>query len=128
MPQIEVRFYCERDGKAPVLVWLDELAKQDRRAYNKCHAAITRLSEFGHELRRPTADYLEHGIYELRIRAGRVNYRLLYFFASTSVTILTHALTKERAIPSSELKRAKTRKQRFLSDPERHTYSEPIND
>jgi hypothetical protein len=31
-------------------------------------------------LRRPHADYLEDGIYELRWRNGTVQYRILYFF------------------------------------------------
>ena len=43
-------------------------------------AVIRWLALFGHELRRPKADFLRDGIYELRAREGRANYRVLYFF------------------------------------------------
>jgi ribosome-binding protein aMBF1 (putative translation factor) len=61
-------------------------------------ARIRRLAEAGRELRRPEADYLRGGIYELRARRGHVNYRILYFFHGQNVAILAHALTKEGAI------------------------------
>ena len=54
----------------------------------------------GFELRRPMADLLEDGIYELRVRVGKVNYRILYFFHGRNVAILTHAMTKERTFPN----------------------------
>ncbi len=81
MPQTKVLFYCEGDQSAPVVQWLDALHRSDRRAYNKCREAIARLAALGHELRRPTADLLEDGVYELRARVGSVNYRLLYFLS-----------------------------------------------
>jgi hypothetical protein len=34
----------------------------------------------GHELRRPEADFLRDGIYELRASLGGVHHRILYFF------------------------------------------------
>jgi len=96
MPKADVIFYREDDGSVPVLEWLDDLHRDDRRAYNKCVEVIERLAAFGHELRRPTADVLEQGIYELRARVGHVNYRILYFFHGRQLAILAHGLTKER--------------------------------
>jgi phage-related protein len=124
MPQTEIVFYCEGDQSVPVLEWLDELHRQDRRAYNKCVAAIERLAELGHELRRPTADLLQEGIYELRARVGHVNYRLLYFFHGRNVAVLAHSLTKEREIPKADLARAIARKRQFEANPSRHTHEE----
>lgn len=124
MPQTRVQFYCDADGVAPVLLWLDDLVARDRRAYLKCREAIDRLAQFGRDLRRPTADQLQDGIYELRIRVGRVNYRVLYFFHGREVALLAHALTKEQAVPKSDLSRALERKRRFEADPQRHTYRE----
>lgn len=124
MPQTEVRFYCEADGSAPVLEWLDGLAASDRKAYLKCREVIDRLERFGHELRRPTADLLEDGIYELRARVGRVNYRVLYFFHGRGVALLAHGLTKEREVPRADLRRARDRKEKFEANPTRHTYRE----
>jgi hypothetical protein len=48
----------------------------DPDACSECMVVIERLRQFGHTLRRPTADYLRDGIHELRFRTGRVNYRL----------------------------------------------------
>ena len=73
MPRTDVVFYQESDGDVPVLDWLKQLRRFDQRAYESCVAAIERLAEFGHELRRPLADFLRDGVYELRIRKGRVN-------------------------------------------------------
>jgi phage-related protein len=124
VPPTEVVFYQEENGRAPVVEWLTELRRSDRRAYAKCVARITRLAEVGHELRRPEADYLRDGLYELRARQGRVQYRLLYFFHGRNVAILAHALTKEGEIPVADLERVLRRKETFEHDPERHTYEE----
>jgi phage-related protein len=92
MPRTQVLFY--REGiEAPALDWLDE---QSPDAREKCRRAIDRLGAAGHDLRRPEADYLRDGIYELRIRLGRVNYRLLYFFFARNVVLVAHGLTKEK--------------------------------
>lgn len=116
MPSTEVLFYREPNGDAPVWDWLQALRRDDRPAYAKCVSAIERLGELGHELRRPTADYLKDGIYELRVRRGRVHYRILYFFLGRNVAILGHAITKEGAVPDQEIERCAARKRRFESD------------
>lgn len=73
---------------------------------SKCAAAIERLVKFGHELRRPLADFLEEGIHELRIRKGRVNYRILYFFHGKNLAIPAHALAKEDKVKADSGKHA----------------------
>ena len=80
MPPTEVFFYQEERGHASVVEWLTARRRTDCRAYAKCVARLRRLAEVGHELRRPEADYLRDGLYELRARQGHVNYRILYFF------------------------------------------------
>ena len=124
MPRTEVVFYQEDDDDVPVLDWLKELRRSDQRAYETCVAAIERLAGFGHELRRPLADFLRDGIYELRVRKGRVNYRILYFFHGRNLAILGHALTKEDKVPKADIERAIRRKKAFEADPARHSYSE----
>ena len=124
MPRTEVLFYQDANGTSPVVEWLEELRNMDEKAYAKCAAVVGRLEELGHELRRPTADMLRDGIYELRARKGRVNYRLLYFFSGRNVAIVAHALTKEDVVPPREIDRALERKQAFEANPEKHTYTE----
>lgn len=124
MPRTDVVFYQEAAEDVPVLDWLKELRRSNQKAYESCIAAIERLGEFGHELRRPLADFLRDGICELRIRKGRVNYRILYFFHGKNAAILAHALTKEDVVPKADIDRALRRKKAYEADPEPHTYSE----
>lgn len=124
MPNTEVLFYQEADGRSPVVEWLEELREMDTAAYAKCVAVIERLEQLGHELRRPTADLLRDGIYELRAKKGHVNYRLLYFFHGRNVAIVAHGLTKEDVVPPADIERALRRKKAFEADPQRHTYRE----
>ena len=121
-----VVFYKDPDGSVPVKDWLEqEVAKRDIRIAAKCRVRIALLKERGNSLRRPFADYLRDGIYELRIAFGRVNYRILYFFyGGGEVIVLTHALTKEAEVPGKDIEIALQRKSLFESDPERHTYHE----
>ena len=124
MPATQVLFFQELDGTVPVLDWLRELRGKDRRGFAKCVALVERLREAGHELRRPTADLLRDGIYELRGRVGNVNYRLLYFFHGRNIAVLAHSLTKEAAIPAADLERALRRRAAFEEAPEVHTHKE----
>lgn len=126
MPQITIVFYKEEDGEVPVLDWLRALQRRDRRAYAACIARIQRLAARGHELRRPEADYLRDGIYELRVRRGRVQYRILYFFHGQPLAVLVHALTKEGQVPPADIARAIRRKDAFAQDPENHSYAEEL--
>ena len=105
MPQTRLLFFQDADGTAPVWEWLKELRARNPKAYAKCVVRIRRLAELGHELRRPEADLLRDGIYELRARLGTVNYRMLYFFHGRDVAVLAHAITKEDEIPVVEINR-----------------------
>ena len=114
-------FYQERDGNVPVLEWLDTLPEKIQ---DKCVVKIERLRELGHELRRPEADLLRNGIYELRIGREGMNYRILYFFHGRMAAVLAHGLVKEREIPTKDIQVAMERKRFFEQDPHRHTYRE----
>ena len=81
MPATEVILFSAADGSVPVLAWLDQLPAK---AQDKCIVKIERLAARGHELRRPEADYLRDGIYELRVSLQGVRYRILYFFHKAS--------------------------------------------
>ncbi len=122
MPATAVYFYAERHGDVPVVDWLKELRKRNKKAYAKCDAAIEMLRMLGHELRRPHADFLRDGIYELRARTGNVHFRLLYFFHGRNVAILHHALAKEGKMPEGAMDKAIERKARFEKDPGSHIF------
>jgi phage-related protein len=76
---------------------------------------IERLRDLGHELRRPEADILRHGIHELRATARGVHYRVLYFFHGQVAAVVAHGLVKEKAIPDRDINLAIRRKFRFGS-------------
>jgi hypothetical protein len=118
MPRTEVILFKEDDESVPVVDWLKRLPKKPRA---KCVAALTRLEELGHELRRPEADYLRDDIYELRVRFQSVNYRMLYFFDGRTVAVVSHGCTKERAVPKGEIDAAVKRKVRFERNPKDHS-------
>lgn len=118
---IRVVFYKEDDGSVPVQ---DFIAKCVDRAKVKIIARINRLRQLGHQLRRPEAEYLGDGIYELRTRLGHVNYRILYFFHGNFAAVLSSGFTKEDRVPTAELERAKQRKAKFEQAPEAHTFEE----
>jgi phage-related protein len=128
MPDTEVIYYCDDDGTAPVLEWLLKLSKNKRKAAEKCLVRIETLRQLGHELRRPIADYLRDGIYELRTRDGTVQYRILYFFHGKNVAVLAHGLVKEKKVPPADIEQAMERKCRFEKAPEKHTYREGEDD
>lgn len=126
MPATSVYFFQDAADRAPVLEWLRRLRARDAKAYAKCAARIRRLALEGQDLRRPEADYLRDGIYELRIRKGRVNYRILYLFHGPGVALLAHAITKEATLPAVETDRAVERKRLHETDPQHHTYREDV--
>ena len=98
MPQTHVVFYQDGDGSVPLLAWLDGLPAK---AQDKCRLKIERLRELGYELRRPEADFLRDGIYELRVRLQRVNYRMLYFFHGRKAAVVIQGFDKEKKGPTA---------------------------
>jgi phage-related protein len=119
--KIRVALYREEDGSCPFIEWFDKLPAK---VQDKCYLRLERLREMGHELRRPEADFLRDGIYELRASLGGVHHRILYFFHGTFAAVVSHGLVKERAVPAKEIDRAVERKKRFEADAPRHIYPE----
>jgi phage-related protein len=121
LPKTRVVFYRDAEGNVPVLEWLETLSAKIQ---DKCVVKIERLRQLGHELRRPEADVLRNGIYELRIGREGINYRILYFFQGRIAAILAHGLIKEREVPEKDIRLALERKRLFEQDPGAHTYLE----
>jgi len=95
------------------------------KAQDGYRARIELLKVRGHALRRPHADYLRDGIYELRANHEGVNYRMLYFFQGRQAIVVSHGIVKQRAaVPEREIDRAVRRKRAFAADPVRHTHGE----
>jgi phage-related protein len=121
MPATELVFFKDADGTVPFLEWFDGLPA---RAQDKCRVRLERLQQLGHELRRPEADLLRDGVYELRVGLQGINYRMLYFFYGRSVAVISHGLVKERIVPPREIDLAVRRKALFAANPDKHSYEE----
>jgi phage-related protein len=117
MPALEVIFYQEAEGKTPAL--MDGLPQKARL---KCLARVKRLEDLGHDLRRPEADFLRDGVYELRASYQGTHYRMLYFFHARTAVVLTHGILKEREVPAREIEKAIRAKSAFELDPTVHTF------
>lgn len=124
MPRTAVVLYREADGSCPFLDWYAGLPVK---AQAKCLLRLERLRELGHDLRRPEADYLRDGIYELRVRFQHLQLRVFSFFHGTMAAVVSHGIAKEGAVPAREMDRAVNRKKRFEADPVKHCHSEEIS-
>ncbi len=119
MPHVDLILFRGTDGTVPLVEWLDGLIPKAR---DICLERLGRLEDFGHELRRPHADYLGDDIYELRAKHLGVNYRMLYFFHGTKVVVVSHGLSKQESkVPRQEISRAIRRMNEFCAAPARHS-------
>ena len=102
-----VYFFIDEDGYSPVEEFIGDLTEKERA---KVRAYVKILKEFGHNIRRPIADYLGEGIYELRPQAHRVFY---FFFMKDSVVLLHILRKKTDKIPFSDFHLCIKRKREF---------------
>ena len=119
MPKTDIIIYQNEDGSVPLVKWLK---KQPQKVQDKCIAMINMLAADGYELRRPYADYIDKGIYEIRPIVKQVQYRILYCFVGENVVLLTHGLIKTDKIPTSEIKKAIEYRDKFVQEPSLHSY------
>jgi len=105
MAEMEIRVFRSPGGQVQLTGWLTNLKRTNLGVWKKCLARITDLAREGYKLQRPLAAPLRDKIYELRPKSGRINYRILYFFHK-EMAVLTHGLTKEKAVPPEDIEHA----------------------
>ena len=100
----EIIYYETNKGEVPVSDFLD---KQSSKAQTKIIKHVSLLAKEGQNLRRPYADYLRDGIYELRVKFSPHEYRMLYFFFQRADIVITNGFAKKTdQVPESELLKA----------------------
>jgi hypothetical protein len=120
VPQSVVVFYMEGDK-----VLFDEwLQKLPFKVQAKCLSQVRLVLSQGHELRRPIADFLRDGIYELRPTYQGVHYRILYFFSGRNIVVISHGISKESDVPPVEINRAIERRKKYEANPKAHGWKE----
>jgi phage-related protein len=94
---LDICYFVDERGDKPVEEFIRVLPLKERA---KIFAYLEELSLQGHNLRRPMADYLGNGIYELRPR----NNRIFYFFFWKNKAVLIHAIRKKSdKVPEGDL-------------------------
>jgi putative component of toxin-antitoxin plasmid stabilization module len=115
-----VRLYRTKNRRVPVAAALRDLCRTERRAAAKCIALIERLRECGTDLRGKLAAYLKNGVWELRVSAGSIEYRIAYA-AEAGVLVLLHGFRAHVADDAREYDRAIDRLAEFRANPDLHT-------
>ncbi len=109
----EIAFYWNERGDAPVREFLNSLPAKTQK---KIHAWISLLKAEGPALRRPYADKIKDKLYELRVRLGSDQTRVLYFFMMGKRIVLVHAFRKKSsALDVSDIQIAERRMNDFLA-------------
>lgn len=105
-----VYYYVDARGKKPIIEFIESLNFNDQ---TKTLGYIQELRKQGNSLRRPMADYLGNGIYELRPKDNRI----FYFFYVKDNVVLIHAIKKKtKKIPPGDLALCMRRKQEIESE------------
>ncbi len=103
-----IYYFVDERGRNPVKEFIGSLTVKEQA---KVLAYINELLRQGHNLRRPIADYLAEGIYELRPKGNRI----FYFFFLKDSAVLVHALKKKTAsIPKNDLLLCLERKKKVI--------------
>ena len=109
----KIEFYETENGIKCIEDYLNSIKDQKLKA--KVLHDIDLLKQFGTALRKPHADYLDDGIWELRTKQSSNIARTLYFTVSGKKIILLHGFVKKTPkTPVAELERAKNNKKDYL--------------
>jgi phage-related protein len=107
--QYEIEFYKDNRSIEPAKNFLLSIPKK---AQAKFFFLIDLLKENGPELKRPYADILKNGIYELRVEFQKSQYRILFFFIIGKYIYLSHGFIKKQwKVPNKEIVKAKNHKE-----------------
>ena len=100
----QISYYTTARGECPFQTFLDGATEKVQAKFGKM---LNLLEEKGPELRRPYADYLRDGIWELRVGFGGDQFRALYFFWDLKRIVITHGIIKKtNRVPPGEIDRA----------------------
>ena len=115
--QDDIIFFKEENGEIPIIDWLDELPEK---AQDKCLAKLKRLEDLGHELRRPEADSCATGSMSFESAHGSIIESSTSFMVARRLWSLMAC--EGASVPPREIDKAVERKERFDTDPKRHTF------
>ena len=112
--EFAIELYETHTGSRPVQNFLDEVKKSDSDDFAAVLAGLVRLRNREYH-RPPLSKPLGDGLFELR-HVGKLNTRMLYFFAFGRRIIIVHGIRKKtRALASRDRKVALHRMRDWIS-------------
>jgi len=111
--QYEIIFYESRRGNNPVEDYILSLTKK---AQAKVYKSLEILQVEGVNTPYPYVSHIRNKIFELRIKLGNNQHRILYFIHIGRKIILLHGFTKKtKAIQAKDLSLAQDRMSKYLN-------------
>ena len=105
----KIILYKNSSGESPIEEFLLDLVTKNKVLFNETSKGIEKLRYRAYH-REPLSKYLEPGLWELRIKAGRNILRIIYTFDKGRVIILLHVfIKKQQKISANDLKIARKR-------------------
>jgi phage-related protein len=112
--EFTVEFYEAQSGRCPVREFLDELKEDNPDDFAILMAGLAKLQDRQYH-KPPLSKPVEGDLFELR-HVGKLNTRVLYFFAKGRRIIAVHGIrNKAREISKRDLGVALGRKENWLS-------------
>lgn len=111
----KIEFYCDQNGKEPVLQYLEELAckndKDSRIKLNKIRDYMKILKEHGTRAGEPYVKHIEGEIWELRPLRDRI---LFVGWDGNRFILLHYFMKKTQKTPKREIEQAKRNMKDFV--------------
>ncbi len=112
--EFTVEFYETRSGRCPIREFLDRLKEVDPDDFAAIMAGLAKLRNRQYH-RPPLSKAIGGDLFELR-HVGKLNARVLYFFAKGMRIIAVHGIrNKAQEVPKRDLEIALDRKEDWLS-------------
>ena len=105
MSQYEIIFYEKEDKSEPAREFIDTLP-------DKAQARVSRIMNLlendGPDVGMPYSEYLQDGIFQIRVNQNSLFVRVLYFFFDGKKIVFTNGfLKKTNKTPTNEIEKAK---------------------
>ena len=109
----EVTFYRTESGKCPIEQFLDSLTARESTKVTWTLGLIEDLDVVPKQYFKKLTD--TDDIWEIRVKVGRNNFRILSFFDGPRLVVLNHAFSKQtRKIPKTDIQLAEKRKRDYF--------------
>ena len=108
-----IEFYETKEGRCPMLKFLDDLKSTDYGDFTAVVAGLVKLRNSQYH-RPPLSKALSDGLLELR-HVGKLNTRVLWFFMKGRRIVAVHGIrNKGQSIPAKDLATARARMKDWL--------------